>query len=86
MNKYLDFREVDNAPKKTRRVLIVSKIGSIPLGEIKFHGAWRQYTFLPENETIFDIKCLNEITEKINEMNQEIRQEWKKRKENKEKS
>ncbi len=39
------------------------------LGNIKWYAPWRRYTFFPENNTLFDSNCLNEITSFIdNEM------------------
>ena len=31
------------------------------LGKIRFHGAWRKYTFHPESGMLFDSVCLLEI-------------------------
>ncbi len=76
MNKYVCFAEVPNGKKKTKNISVISKDG-FQLGNIKFWGAWRQYTFHPNEDTLFDAKCLNEIIEKIDAMNEEIRNEWK---------
>lgn len=35
--------------------------GSIILGEIKWHCAWRRYCFFPANDTIWDLNCLDEV-------------------------
>ena len=32
------------------------------LGEIKWYGPWRKYAFFPNEGTLYDGKCLNEIT------------------------
>lgn len=31
------------------------------LGEIRWHGPWRQYTFVPAPFTIFEEECLRDI-------------------------
>ena len=41
----------------------------IKLGEIKWFGAWRQYCFYPEENTIFDRKCLTYINNFLEEVN-----------------
>lgn len=41
----------------------------IKLGEIKWFGAWRQYCFYPEGNTIFDRKCLTYINNFLEEIN-----------------
>lgn len=41
----------------------------IKLGEIKWFGAWRQYCFYPEGNTIFDRKCLTYINNFLEEVN-----------------
>ena len=80
MSKYLEFFEIDKVDRKTKIVEVHSVKDYELLGEISFWPAWRQYTFQPRGETIFDVKCLNEITDKLAEMNAEIRKEWRKRK------
>lgn len=41
----------------------------IKLGEIKWFGAWRQYCFFPEGDTVFDRKCLTYINNFLEEVN-----------------
>lgn len=77
--KYIGFKDITPAGRKTL-ILELYSTDSDLLGEIRFWGAWRQYTFHPESDTIFDIKCLTEINEKLTELNTAIRNEWKERK------
>lgn len=71
---YVEFYEVYGHGRKTRIVDVVASKGDYTLlGRISFWSAWRQYTFQPEGDTVFDVKCLNEVTEKIDEMNKERR-------------
>lgn len=79
MSEYIRFYEVVPSGRKTRIVKVFGLKNDVLLGEIKFWGAWRQYTFQPESSTVFDIKCLNEITAKLDDMNTEIRETWKRR-------
>ncbi|EAK8385918.1 hypothetical protein CIC46_10245 [Listeria monocytogenes] len=79
MNNYLLFQEVPRRTGKTRRVLVRNKATRFLLGEITFWPAWRKYVFAPENLTLFDADCLNEISSKLTQMNKEIRAEWQAR-------
>lgn len=71
MNKtkgtYISFLEGEANPK-TRKWLVVNtevKLCPIPLGVIKWHGAWRKYCFFPEADTLFEQVCLREIADFI---------------------
>lgn len=79
MENYLKFEDITPLNRKTQIVKISGVVNDTHLGEIRFYGAWRQYTFWPKECTIFDTKCLNEIVAKIDEMNAEIRKEWAER-------
>lgn len=61
MSEYLYFKEDDQYEGKTKRFIIVSKKHFNILGEIKWYGAWRQYTFIPEDNTIWNIQCMKDI-------------------------
>ena len=43
------------------------------LGTIKWLGRWRQYTFYPEGDTIFNAGCLREIADKAEELSKDHR-------------
>lgn len=47
--------------RKTRDYLIVSRSQKVGLGIIKWHGAWRQYIFEPEADTIWSHDCLEDV-------------------------
>lgn len=79
MSEYLKFQEVSKPKRKTKFVRVLSKDGETLLGEISFWPAWRKYVFNPAWSTMFDNKCLLEIISKLDEMNNEIRAEWKSR-------
>lgn len=46
-----------------------SKNELIKLGEIKWNSSWRKYCFYPIDETVFDSKCLMDITSFMNVLN-----------------
>lgn len=65
MTEYVKF-EVDKEYSllhKTKKYRIISMNSGETLGIIKWFPNWRKYVFFPESRTIFDNKCLNEITQ-----------------------
>jgi hypothetical protein len=67
-NKYLEFREKVVQGRKTPIIQIYSKNHGDLLGEIKWFGRWRQYTFFPCSDTIWNVDCLNTMNAKIIEL------------------
>lgn len=59
---FLTFTETPNPDKKTRVWDVKSASNGSFLGRIDYMSGWRKYAFAPAGETIFDYKCLNEIT------------------------
>lgn len=59
--QYLVLQEMPNGDRKTRRWNVLSKSSGVILGRIRWHGAWRQFVFLPEANTLFNLGCLMEI-------------------------
>lgn len=64
-SEYLSFEEDDHYQGKTKRLLVVSKRKLEILGEIKWYGPWRQYVFFPEEATIWNDRCLEDVQEVI---------------------
>lgn len=60
MSKYLEFALLGKKPK-TQVIKVMSKLHGNRLGVIKWFGRWRQYAFFPENGTVFNVECLNDI-------------------------
>lgn len=60
MSKYLEFKQVSHNGK-TKRFEVISKLHGYSLGRISWHGAWRQYTFSPAFETIWNKECLSDV-------------------------
>lgn len=46
---------------KTAIFLVHSRMGNYKLGEIKWFGQWRCYSFFPTKETVFEKTCLRDI-------------------------
>ncbi len=65
-SKYLIFNMKDKAPgKKTYSTEVRSVHGGHLLGVIKWYGAWRQYAFFPEANTLYSAGCLQDIQDHI---------------------
>ena len=64
---YLVFIEELVKGRKTPICHIKNRAGE-HLGLITFYPAWRHFVFEPEADTLFDAKCLAEITEQICKM------------------
>ena len=76
--KYIDFVQIESK-NKTKVEEVRTKEG-IVLGIIKWHGSWRQYSFFPMPNTVFEKTCLADITEELKRLQEEWRVEWKRRK------
>lgn len=62
--EYLKFTEIDDTGKT--KVYQVTSVSGSKLGQVRWYGPWRKYTFMPEAQTIFDVKCLGEVRNFIN--------------------
>ncbi|OZI09595.1 hypothetical protein BWI93_03160 [Siphonobacter sp. BAB-5385] len=69
---YLKFVQIRDTGK-TKIFEVQSLRYGNKLAEIKYYGAWRKYTLLPEAHTLFDCKCLQEITDFMNSLMEERR-------------
>lgn len=59
MNKYLEFRLLEQKPK-TEAIEVTSKLHGDRLGIIKWFSQWRQYCFFPQEGTVYSVECLND--------------------------
>lgn len=60
VSKYIEFEIVERKPK-TDVYNILSKSEGDVLGKVKYFPSWRQYTFFPEEGTVFSQSCLKDI-------------------------
>lgn len=60
MSEYLEFVEVHDTGK-TKVWQVLSKRRGDVLAVISWHGAWRQYTFRPNPNTIWNTGCLADV-------------------------
>ena len=66
--KYIHFAERDSTGRKTSIWRCLNNISHSLLGKVKWHGAWRQYCFLPEANTVFNRGCNNDINDFITQL------------------
>ena len=59
-SEYLDFIEVADTGK-TKVWQVLSKRHGDVLALISWHGPWRQYTFRPHPNTIWNTGCLTDV-------------------------
>lgn len=74
-NAYFRIIKEELANRKTPIYHIETHEG-IPLGEIKWYGAWRKFCFFPNKDTIWDNKCLSHVINFLDETNKD----WRKKK------
>jgi hypothetical protein len=73
VSKYLSFELVEDVSEKRKTQIwdVVSVSSGALLGQIKWWGAWRQYTFHPESYTVFNTDCLFAIVGELQSLNDE---------------
>ena len=67
--KYITINYSESDAKKQHYLIFNKKYGDL-LGEIGWYSPWRQYCFMPQDDTVFSRCCLNDIIDFINELNQ----------------
>ena len=77
MSKYLKFAFTRELPK-TKVYLVIAKRSDDCLGTIKWFSRWRQYSFHPIGDSIFNPQCLKDICEFIEKLNREHKGKGKK--------
>lgn len=58
--KWIRFEIIEEKPK-TVVAAIYSKDDNSLLGEIKYYGPFRKYSFMPEPQTVFEQHCMLDI-------------------------
>jgi hypothetical protein len=65
--KYIRFDRKESKGK-TNVYEVVNISGEYSLGIIKWKGAWRQYCFFPNAETVWNNACLSEVLNFLNQL------------------
>lgn len=71
---WLRFERFDLPGRKTPIYQVTNKENGVYLGDIKWHGAWRKYTFFtkPASQVglqfLFEATCLQDMTDFLNDL------------------
>ena len=69
ISEYLEVRRTTSYDGKTGRYDVMAKrYPGMCLGEIRWFGRWRQYTFFPYPDSVFNNECLRDIAEFLDEL------------------
>ena len=75
MAKWIDFEDLPRTGK-TRVMAVFNKETKTNLGTIKWYGAFRQFSFFPEPNMVFEKTCMRDIADKM----EQLMKEWKENK------
>lgn len=71
-NEFISFIHIGPSPSgKTHLWSVRSKSSGDILGQIRWYGAWRQYCFYPEGDTIWNEDCLRAVRNAMNQANED---------------
>lgn len=70
--KWLVFTRMQVFSRKTD-IVFVRTLEHRTLGQIRWHGAWRQFVFFPEAGCMFNRQCLADINAEIEKLMAERR-------------
>ena len=65
--KYIYFVKIEDKPK-TSVWECRSRSSQALLGIVKWYSPWRQYCFLPESDTVFNVGCHKDINDFIGQL------------------
>ena len=65
--KYIYFRKGEDKPK-TSVWYCHSKSSNASLGVVQWYSFWRQYSFIPSRDTVFNNTCLDDINDFIGQL------------------
>jgi hypothetical protein len=69
IGEYLTVTPVPVPPKRKTKIWDVKGNNGAVLGQVKWYGAWRQYTFCPWPDTIFNKGCMEDLCAFLNREN-----------------
>lgn len=72
MSKWIEFvQDTDHVSGKTKVYVVRNKDNGFHLGVIKWYGPFRQYSFFPEENCVFEKTCLKDITDFVVKLEEE---------------
>jgi hypothetical protein len=68
--KHLVIKEVaePSRKRKTKAFNVMNRQSGILLGHIGWYGPWRQYCFIPADDTVFSSGCMLDIADFIRQL------------------
>jgi hypothetical protein len=80
---YIEFVQVPpvaGEKRKTKIWQVRAKEDGAFLGEVRWFGRWRGYSYFPYNDTIYEHRCLRDIAEFVESKSKAHRKGWGKKK------
>jgi hypothetical protein len=71
MAKWIEFIERPNPNRKTRMFFVRNKEHLVNIGEIKWHGGFRKYSFFPYISTVWESTCLADVVDFLNQLTEQ---------------
>ncbi len=59
--KWIDFVDITHKTK-TKKFLVINRESKSRIGEVKWYGPFRQYSYFPSPNTVYERQCLLDIT------------------------
>lgn len=63
LGKYMVALEPSPSPTGKTQVWPIISVRGAKLGSVKFLGRWRCYVFAPDEDTVFNAACMQELVE-----------------------
>lgn len=71
MAKWIEFVGVDIPGRKTKTFVVKNIEKHIAIGVVRWHGAFRQYSFFPAPDCVFEKTCLRDIAKFMEDLMEE---------------
>lgn len=71
MAKWIEFVEVNFPGRKTKTFDVLNKENGTILGVVKWFGSFRQYSFFPASNCVFEKTCLHDISKFMEDLMEE---------------
>ena len=68
MAKWIDFINQESVGKKTDTYFVQNRETRSLIGQVKWYGPFRKYSFFPLNNTVYEPTCLRDIAEFIDKL------------------
>lgn len=66
--EYIEIHRQEIPGRKTPIYHVINKKAQVPLAQIKWHGAWRQYCLFVDSDTIWSEGCLDDLKDALRQI------------------